>query len=135
MPQILKSLDLMVQMKVYGVTFCNLAAFDTEYDRAKVPLHNGNDPPPVPRSLKSPSVSTPIEQSRKQGDAMGASEVRRGTSSNHFHFPAPSRPVILGMEGPKNSSGGLKGREVPPRRASELPRSSTQPSPRLLGRP
>ena len=33
--------------------------FDTEYDRAKVPPHNGNDPPPATGSLKallSPSL-------------------------------------------------------------------------------
>ena len=37
--------------------------------------------PALPWKAKSPSVSTPIKQSRKQGDARGASEVRRGTSS------------------------------------------------------
>ena len=45
--------------------------------------------PPAPGSLKTPSVSIPIERSTKQGNARGTSEVRRGTSSIHFHCPVP----------------------------------------------
>ena len=46
--------------------------------------------PALPWSSKGPSVSTPIKQSTKtKGDAWGASEVRRRTSSVHFHCPAP----------------------------------------------
>ena len=48
----------------------------TEYDRAKVPPYNGNDPRP-------PLVT---KQSIKHGNARGTSEVRRGTSSIHFHL-------------------------------------------------
>ena len=68
----------------------------TEYARAKVLPHNGNDPPPTPGSLNSASVSTPIKRSTKQGDARGTSEVRRGTSPIHFHCPVPQRtlPVL-----------------------------------------
>ena len=40
-----------------------LAFFDTKYDRAKVPPYNGNDSPP-PLWCQSPSVFTPIKQSR-----------------------------------------------------------------------
>ena len=45
---------------------------------------------------KSPSVSTPSIQRRKQGDAGGASEVRRGTSSIHFHCPLPRSSSHIG---------------------------------------
>ena len=45
--------------------------------------------PALPWQSKSPSVSTLSKQSTQQGDARGASEVRRGTSSIHFHCPAP----------------------------------------------
>ena len=47
---------------------------------------------------RSPSVSTPMKQSTKQGTARGGSEVRRGTSSTHFRCPAPGRPISLDME-------------------------------------
>ena len=53
--------------------------------------------PALPWWSKSPSVSTPVEQSRKQGDARGASEVRRGTSSNHFHCPVPRSSSHIGL--------------------------------------
>ena len=46
----------------------------------------GTPPAPV---VQKPSVSTPIKRSTKQGNARGTSEVRRGTSSNHFHCPVP----------------------------------------------
>ena len=40
--------------------------FDTEYNRAKVPPYNGNDPPPAPGSLKT-LLFPPLEKSTKQG--------------------------------------------------------------------
>ena len=52
--------------------------------------------PARPRKSKSPSVSTPIKQSTKQGNARGTSEVRRGTSSIHFHCPAPRSSSHIG---------------------------------------
>ena len=52
--------------------------------------------PALPWYVQNPSVSTPINQSRKQGDARGASEVRRGTSSIHFHCPVPRSSSHIG---------------------------------------
>ena len=71
---------------------------DTEYDRANVPPYNGNDPPPAPGCLKRSLFSNPIKRSTKQGNARGTSEVRRGTSSNHFHCPVP--PVVQSYRSP-----------------------------------
>ena len=45
--------------------------------------------PRAPGSLKALLFPPPSKQSTKQGDASGRSEVRRGTSSNHFHCPVP----------------------------------------------
>ena len=45
--------------------------------------------PAHPWQSKNPSASTPIKQSTKQGNARGTSEVRRGTSSIHFHCQVP----------------------------------------------
>ena len=79
----------------------SLWLFNTEHDRAKVPPYNGNDPCP-PLVSKSPSVSTPIKQSTKQGNARGTSEVRHGTSSIHFPCPAPrSSSHISGISKPR----------------------------------
>ena len=52
--------------------------------------------PALPWQSKSPSVSTLSKQSTKKGDARGASEVRRGTSSIHFHCPAPRSSSHIG---------------------------------------
>ena len=52
--------------------------------------------PALPWKSRGPSVSTPIKQSTKQGDARGASEVRHGTSSNHLHCPAPRSSSYIG---------------------------------------
>ena len=52
--------------------------------------------PALPWKPKDPTVSTPIKQSRKQGDARGASEVRRGTSSSHSHCPVPRSSSHIG---------------------------------------
>ena len=62
-----------------------LEKFNAEYDRAKVPPYNGNDPPPAPGSLKAPLFPPLLNK----GNARGTSEVRRGTSSIHFHCPVP----------------------------------------------
>ena len=75
--------------------------FDTEYDRAKVPLHNGNDPPPAPRSLKRslfPS-SNPVKRSTKQGGTQGV-RARYGAELPPIISIVryPGRPVILGMD-------------------------------------
>ena len=45
--------------------------------------------PALPWKAKSPSVSRLSKLNIKQGDARGASEVRRRTSSIHFHCPVP----------------------------------------------
>ena len=52
--------------------------------------------PALPWQSKSPSVSAPIERSTKQGNARGTSEVRRGTSSIHFHCPVPRSSGHIG---------------------------------------
>ena len=52
--------------------------------------------PAVPWLFKTPFISTPVKQSTKQGNAKGASEVRRGTSSIHFHCPAPCSSSHIG---------------------------------------
>ena len=84
-------------LEVCRVTEIQISSLvDTEYDRAKVPPHNGNDPPPAPGSLKALLFATPIKQSTKQGNARGTSEVRRGTSSNHFHCPVPRSSSHIG---------------------------------------
>ena len=57
--------------------------------------------PARPWQSKSPSFSTPVKQSRKQGNARGTSEVRRGTSSNHFHCRVPRSSSHIGP--PKNA--------------------------------
>ena len=57
-------------------------------------------PPPAPGSLKTFFVSNPIKRSTKQGNARGTSEVRRGTSSNHFHCPVPRSSSHIGFPDP-----------------------------------
>ena len=52
----------------------------------------------------------PLKKNTKQGNAGGASEVRRGTSSIHSIVRCPSRPVILGM---KKSGVSANARRVP----------------------
>ena len=70
---------------------------ETEYDRAKVPPYNGNDPRP-PLVVKTKTFLFPplLNKVRKQGNARGASEVRRGTSSIHFHCPVPRSSSHIG---------------------------------------
>ena len=58
-------------------------------------------------------VSNPIERSTKQGNARGTSEVRRGTSSNHFHCPVPRSSSHIGPRFKKGRKGaGVKGAGV-----------------------
>ena len=54
--------------------------------------------PPSPGGLKPFCFRAPTKRSTKQGDARGASEVRRRTwtSSNHFHCPAPQSSSHIG---------------------------------------
>ena len=40
---------------------------DTEYDRANVPPHNGNDPPPAPGSLKRSLFPTLLNEVQNKG--------------------------------------------------------------------
>ena len=69
----------------------------TEYDRAKVPPYNGNDPPPAPGSLKAllfPPLSNEEQNKGTQGvQAKYVAELPPFISI----FQYPSRPVILGM--------------------------------------
>ena len=56
--------------KVYVEKVYVLFRSPTEYDRAKVPPYNGNDPPPAPRSLKAllfPALLNKVENKGTQG--------------------------------------------------------------------
>ena len=44
-----------------------MIVFDTEYDRAKVPPYNGNDPPPAPGSLKRSLFPTLLNEVQNKG--------------------------------------------------------------------
>ena len=70
----------------------------TEYDRAKVPPYNGNDPPPAPGSLKAllfPPLLHNVENKGKRGV-----RARYGAELPPFisTVRCPGRPVILGMD-------------------------------------
>ena len=52
--------------------------------------------PPTPGSLKALLLPPLFKQSRKQGNARGMSEVRRGTSSIHLHCPVPRSSSHIG---------------------------------------
>ena len=69
----------------------NQTIFDTEYDRAKVPPYNGNDPPPAPGSLKRslfPPLLNNVETRERKG-------YERGTARNFLHsFPLSGTPVV-----------------------------------------
>ena len=71
---------------------------DTEYDRAKVPPYNGNDPPPAPGSLKRflfPTLLNEVQNKGTQGvRARYGAELPPIISIVRY----PGRPVILGME-------------------------------------
>ena len=65
--------------------------FDTEYDRAKVPPYNGNDPPPAPGSLKAP-LFPPLLNNVQTRERKG---YERGTARNFLHsFPSSGAPVV-----------------------------------------
>ena len=75
-----------------------LFIFNTEYDQAKVPPYNGNDPPPAPGSLKAlllPPLLNNVENKGTQGV-----RARYGAELPPFVSIVwcPGRPVILGME-------------------------------------
>ena len=59
-------------------------------------LHNGNDPPPAPGSLKALLFPPLLNKATNKGNARGASEVRRATSSIHFHCPVPRSSSHIG---------------------------------------
>ena len=71
---------------------------DTEYDRAKVPPYNGNDPPPAPGSLKTllfPPLFNNVENKGTQGvRARYGAELPPFISIVRY----PGRPVILGKD-------------------------------------
>ena len=88
------------------MSVCNHTGYYyTEYDRAKVPAYNGNDPHPsliVQKTLLFPLL---LDKVQNRGDAWGASEVRRGTSSIHFHCPAPRSSSHIGHGTTRMSQG------------------------------
>ena len=67
------------------------AKIDTEYDRAKVPPYNGNDPPPALGSLKVllfPPLLNNVQTRERKG-------YKRGTARNFLHsFPLSGAPVV-----------------------------------------
>ena len=68
---------------------------DTEYDRAKVPPYNGNDPPPAPGSLKTLMYKT---RERKG--------YKRGTARNFLHsFPLSEQTTKQIVHTDKRGSG------------------------------
>ena len=71
---------------------------DAEYDRAKVPQHNGNDPSPAPGSLKAllfPPLLNKVQNKGTQGV-----QARYGVELPPFIsiVQCPGRPVILGVD-------------------------------------
>ena len=52
--------------------------------------------PPLPGSLKTSLFPPLLSQSTGQGNAKGASQVRRGDSSIHFHSLAPLSSSDIG---------------------------------------
>ena len=72
-------------------------SIDTEYDRAKVPPYNGNDPPPTPRRLKAllfPPLLNKVQNKGTQGvQARYGAELPPFISIVQY----PGRPVIFGM--------------------------------------
>ena len=70
----------------------------TEYDRAKVPPYNGNDPPPAPGSLKTPLFPPLLNEVQNKG-TQGV-QARYGAELPPFISIVryPGRPVILGTE-------------------------------------
>ena len=102
--------DVRVQMLVFprfrgpDRSFTRMSAgifgpkLDTEYDWAKVPPYNGNDPPPAPGSLKAllfPPLLNNVENKRTQGV-----RTRYGAEIPPFISIVryPGRPIIFVME-------------------------------------
>ena len=95
---------------------CNI---DTEYDRAKVPPHNGNDPPPAPASLKALLFPPLVNNVENKG--MQVARARYSAELPPF-IPIvryPGCPVILGMD--NRQKGQTSQRFGPP---DKLPKSS-----------
>ena len=69
--------------------------FDTEYDRAKVPPYNGNNPPPAPRSLKA-LLFPPLLNNVENKGTQGVRARYAGTSSIHSHCPVPRSSSHIG---------------------------------------
>ena len=84
-----------------------LVGIDTEYDRAKVPPYNGNDPPPAPGNLKRSLFPTLLNEVQNQGTqgvrARYGAELPPIISIVRY----PGRPVILGMEGSVHDIGAV----------------------------
>ena len=78
---------------------------DTEYDRAKVPPYNGNDPPPAPGSLKRSLFPTLLNEVQNKGTqgvrARYGAELPPIISIVRY----AGRPVILGMDVPPRTWG------------------------------
>ena len=68
----------------------NCEQIDTEYDRAKVPPYNGNDPPPAPGSLKAPLFPPLLNEVQNNG-TQGV-RARYGADISIVRYPG--RPVI-----------------------------------------
>ena len=87
--------------RIQHVICCNLSGvrkIDTEYNRAKVPPYNGNDPPPAPGSLKAllfPPLLNEVQNKGTQGvQARYGAELPPLISIVRY----PGRPVILGID-------------------------------------
>ena len=75
---------------------------DTEYDRAKVPPYNGNDPCPSPGSLKA-LLFPPLLMNKVLNKGTQGVQVIYDTELPPFPLSGtPGRPVILGIEIPWN---------------------------------
>ena len=77
---------------------CFSPELDTEYDWAKVPPYNGNDPPPAPGSLKA--LLFPPLLNKGQNKGTQGVQARYGAELPPFISIVwyPGRPVTLGME-------------------------------------
>ena len=78
---------------------------DTEYDWAKVPPYNGNDPLPVPGSLKALLLPPLLNKAHNKG-TQGV-QARYGAELPPIISIVrhPGRPVILGMDSWKRGKG------------------------------
>ena len=88
----------MINLRTIDYLGGNNITFDTEYDRAKVPPYNGNDPPPAPGSLKRSLFPTLLNEVQNKGTqgvrARYGAELPPIISIVRY----PGRPVILGMD-------------------------------------